>query len=89
MQEYACMNIHTHIHTKIKGLPEALEDPDSWVTSNYSSKTAPKTFEYLKRFKGGNAIFTFPPMPIKCPGAPQKIMYLADDYWRQVSHMIG
>ena len=83
------MNIHTLIHSKIKGLPEALEDPNSWVTSNYSSKTATKTFEYLKRFKGGNAIFTFPPMPIKCPGAPQKIMYLADDYWRQVSHVIS
>lgn len=68
---------------QIKGLPEALERPDSCVVSNYSPKTVTKTWDNLKSFKGGNAIFTFPPMPIKCPGAPQKIMYLADDYWRK------
>lgn len=68
---------------QIGGLPEALRDPDSCVTSNYSAATAPKTFELIRRFRGGNALFTFPPMPIKCPGAPQKIMYLADDYWRK------
>ena len=34
-------------------------------------------------FKGGNAVFTCPPMPIKCPGAPQKIAYLADDVFRK------
>ena len=75
---------HAHAHVQIKGLPEALESPDSGVVSNYSAKTVTKTFENLENFKGGNAIFTFPPMPIKCPGAPQKIMYLADDYWRKV-----
>ena len=71
-------------HLQIKGLPEALKDPNSNVASNYSAATVQKTFENMQKFKGGNAIFTFPPMPIKCPGAPQKIMYLADDYWRQV-----
>lgn len=69
---------------QIKGLTEALGDPDSLVASNYTPHTAQKTFENIKRFQGGNAIFTFPPMPIKCPGAPQKIMYMADDYWRKV-----
>lgn len=69
---------------KIKGLPEVLSDPGSCVSSNYSSATVEKTFKNMQEFKGGNALFTFPPMPIKCPGAPQKIMYLADDYWRQV-----
>ncbi len=54
------------------------------VATNYSSKYAAKTFENIKRFQGGNAIFNMPTMPIKCPGAPQKIMYLADDYWRKV-----
>jgi sulfide:quinone oxidoreductase len=29
--------------------------------------------------ESGNALFTQPPMPIKCAGAPQKIMYLATD----------
>ena len=77
-----------NIILQIKGLPEALKDPDSLVASNYSPDTVQKTFENIKRFHGGNAIFTFPPMPIKCPGAPQKIMYLADDYWRQVSFLV-
>ena len=33
--------------------------------------------------KGGNAVFTFPNSPIKCAGAPQKIMYLAEEIWRK------
>lgn len=85
---YECeRQIHPRsIHSaQIKGLPEALKDPDSLVASNYSPDTVQKTFANMRRFRGGNAIFTFPPMPIKCPGAPQKIMYLADDYWRRVS----
>lgn len=76
------MKINYH---KIAGLTEALEDPNSPVTTNYSSKYAPKTFQLISNYKGGNAIFTMPPLPIKCPGAPQKIMYLADDYFRKVS----
>lgn len=66
-------------------MPEALETPGSGVASNYSADYVTKTFDYIKSFKGGNALFTFPPLPIKCPGAPQKIMYLADDYFRKVS----
>jgi sulfide:quinone oxidoreductase len=41
------------------------------------------TWKVLNDFKGGNAIFTQPATPIKCGGAPQKIMYLADDYFRK------
>ena len=45
-----------------------------------------KTYKALQNFKKGEtAIFTMPPMPIKCPGAPQKIMYLFDDHLRKVS----
>lgn len=69
---------------KIEGLLEALEDPNSPVATNFSSKYAQKTFQLISNYKGGNAIFTMPPLPIKCPGAPQKIMYLADDYFRKV-----
>jgi sulfide:quinone oxidoreductase len=65
----------------IKGLPEALGKDG--VTSNYSRDCAPYTWEVIKNFKGGNAIFTFPATPIKCPGAPQKIMYLADEAFRR------
>lgn len=63
----------------IEGLTETLGK--NGVTSNYSFDTAPYTFELIKQWRGGKALFTQPPMPIKCAGAPQKIMYLAADYW--------
>ncbi len=63
----------------IEGLPEAMEK--GIVCSNY---TDPKhTWETIKNFKGGNALFTQPTTPIKCGGAPQKIAYLAADYFRK------
>ncbi|TMS35560.1 hypothetical protein L596_002938 [Steinernema carpocapsae] len=64
----------------IKGLPEALDTPG--VCSIYHPTYAQKTFKELQQFKGGNAIFTFPNTPIKCAGAPQKICYIAEDYFR-------
>ncbi|XP_070546422.1 sulfide:quinone oxidoreductase, mitochondrial-like [Ptychodera flava] len=66
----------------IKGLPEGFK-ADPQLCSNYSMFTAPKTFPAIQNFQGGNAIFTFPNTPIKCAGAPQKIMYLAEDYFRK------
>ncbi|WP_394799484.1 NAD(P)/FAD-dependent oxidoreductase [Zunongwangia profunda] len=49
------------------------------VCSNY---TDPKhTWDVVKNFKGGTALFTQPATPIKCGGAPQKIMYLAESHW--------
>ncbi len=54
------------------------------VCSNYSNETVTKTFPALQQLKEGNAIFTFPNTPIKCAGAPQKIMYLAEHYLRKV-----
>ena len=51
----------------------------------FTSQYVQKTYKALQNFeKGGVAIFTMPPMPIKCPGAPQKIMYLFDDRLRKV-----
>ena len=66
---------------RIKGLSEALGK--GGVCSNYSKDFAPYTWEAIQAFKGGNAVFTCAPMPIKCPGAPQKIAYLADDAFKQ------
>ncbi len=63
----------------IEGLPEAMEK--GVVCSNYTNPE--HTWEMLKKFKGGNAIFTQPTTPIKCGGAPQKIAYLAADYIRK------
>ena len=65
----------------IKGLPEALGK--NGVCSNYSFETAPNTWECIQNTKNGRAIFTNPPTPIKCGGAPQKIMYLAADYFKK------
>lgn len=56
------------------------------VTSNYRHDLAPYTWalvQQLARDKGGRAIFSQPPMPIKCAGAPQKAMYLSADHWRR------
>uniref|UniRef100_A0A8B9LI09 Sulfide:quinone oxidoreductase, mitochondrial n=1 Tax=Astyanax mexicanus TaxID=7994 RepID=A0A8B9LI09_ASTMX len=68
-------------YEKIKGLPEAFEHPK--IGSNYSLQTVEKTWKALQDFKEGNAIFSFPNTPVKCAGAPQKIMYLSDAYMRK------
>ena len=66
---------------KIKGFKETLGKNE--VSCNYSFDMAPYTWELIKNFKGGTAIFTNPVSPVKCGGAPHKIMYLACDYWRK------
>ena len=53
------------------------------VTSNYRFDLAPYTWELVRGLKEGTALFTQPPMPIKCAGAPQKAMYLSCDHWRR------
>lgn len=68
---------------EIAGLKETLGK--NGVCSNYSFETAPYTFECIKAFKGGNAIFHNPHTPVKCGGAPHKIMYMATDYFRKHS----
>jgi sulfide:quinone oxidoreductase len=41
------------------------------------------TWECVSKFQGGTALFTMPNTAVKCGGAPQKIMYLADDHFRK------
>ena len=53
------------------------------ICSNYAYETVDSTRTALSNFKSGNAVFTFPATPVKCAGAPQKIMYLADDVLRK------
>lgn len=67
--------------SEIKGLKENLGKNN--VCSNYSFQSAPYTFECIKNLKGGKAIFHNPHTPVKCGGAPHKIMYMAADYWRK------
>lgn len=66
---------------KIDGLTETLGQ--NGVTSNYRYDLAPYTWKLVQGLKSGTAIFTQPPMPIKCAGAPQKAMYLSGDHWRR------
>ena len=67
---------------QLPGLTEALGTEG--VGCNYSVHTVKDTFKALQKFNGGEAIFTLPATPVKCLGAPQKIMYLADEIFRKV-----
>lgn len=66
---------------QVDGLLDAIGK--NGVCSNYSYETVDNTWETIRNFKGGTALFTFPIPPIKCAGAPQKIMYLAEEYFRK------
>jgi sulfide:quinone oxidoreductase len=65
----------------IEGLEEALGQHG--VTSNYRYDLAPYTWQLVQQFTGGTAIFTQPAGAVKCPGAPQKALYLAADHFRR------
>jgi sulfide:quinone oxidoreductase len=64
----------------VDGLKETLGK--NGVCSNYSEKTVDYTWECIQKCDSGNAIFTQPNTPIKCAGAPQKIMWLAEETFR-------
>lgn len=68
-----------NVPSMIEGLEDALGK--GVVCSNYHDPE--HTWEVIKNFKGGNAVFTQPTTPIKCGGAPQKIAYLAADYFQK------
>jgi len=63
----------------VEGLPEAIDK--GVVCSNYTDPN--HTWKVIQDFKGGTALFTQPTTPIKCGGAPQKIMYLAEGFWKK------
>ncbi|MCB9942292.1 MAG: TIGR01244 family phosphatase [Geminicoccaceae bacterium] len=63
----------------VEGLTDTLGK--NGVTSNYRFDLASYTWELVKDLRSGRALFTQPPMPIKCAGAPQKAMYLSADHW--------
>ncbi len=66
---------------KVEGLKDTIGKNN--VCSNYSADTVEYTWECIRNLQSGTALFTQPPMPIKCAGAPQKIMYLAADRFRK------
>jgi sulfide:quinone oxidoreductase len=68
---------------QIEGLSDALGSHG--VCSNYSKDFAPYTWHSIQAFSGGNAVFTMPATPVKWGGAPQKVMYMADDVFKAKS----
>lgn len=69
----------------IDGLRETLGK--NGVTSNYLYDMAPYTWQLVQDLRKGRALFTQPPMPIKCAGAPQKAMYLSCDHWLSMGRL--
>lgn len=75
-----CPGIKLNWHM-VEGLVDTLGK--NGVTSNYRFDLAPYTWQLVQQLTSGVALFTQPPMPIKCAGAPQKAMYLSCDHWRR------
>ena len=67
--------------TDINGLSRNLGKKG--ICSNYSYKSVESTWQNIRNLGKGTAIFTQPDSPIQCGGAPQKIMYLAEDYFKR------
>ncbi len=65
---------------RVPGLRDALGKDG--VCSIYDYEQAQTTWQMIQAFRGGTAVFTMPSTPIKCAGAPQKIMYLAEETFR-------
>lgn len=65
----------------VEGLKEQLGQHG--ICSVYQYDQVDYTQKCIKEFTGGKALFVMPPVPIKCAGAPQKIMYLAEHVWRK------
>jgi NADPH-dependent 2,4-dienoyl-CoA reductase/sulfur reductase-like enzyme len=83
--EYDYLVIAAGLEADWKGLPgldEAINDPSSGVVSIYDYNYAEKTWETIRLFNKGRALFTMPTTPVKCPGAPQKIMWQFEELMR-------
>lgn len=68
--------------TAIKGLSKEIVGTNG-ICSNYSYDTVESTWNTLQHFQGGTALFTHPVGAVKCGGAPVKICFLAEDYFRK------
>jgi sulfide:quinone oxidoreductase len=67
---------------EVPGLQEALDnDPRLWT--NYMPEYVTKGPQAIKDFKGGNVLFTKPNSPLKCGGAPIKILWVVEESLRK------
>lgn len=67
----------------IQGLPEALSQPDSMVSTIYSKDTAEQVYRNVQSLKSGKAVFTQPAGIVKCAGAAQKILWMSLSNWKR------
>ncbi|KAH8304994.1 hypothetical protein KR059_001093 [Drosophila kikkawai] len=81
---YDFLVIATGMQLKYEKAIQALEAPKTNVCSIYSPKYVDNVYDCLRKTYRGNVIFTFPHCPIKCAGAPQKIAYIAEHYFRKM-----
>ncbi|KTD31071.1 Sulfide dehydrogenase [flavocytochrome c] flavoprotein chain precursor [Legionella moravica] len=80
---YDFLVLATGLETRFDLIPGSEFIGTHGICSIYHKESVSKTAQMIHQFKGGNALFTMPPVPIKCAGAPQKIMYLADYIFRK------
>lgn len=74
------LGVETNLNS-VENLKEALQT--DYVANIYDLDSAAKYKQLAHNFKGGKALFTFPPGYVKCGGAPQKITWLSEDLWRK------
>lgn len=80
---YDFLVLATGLETRFDLIPGSESIGTNGICSIYHKESVTKTAQMINQFKGGNAIFTMPPVPIKCAGAPQKIMYLSECIFRK------
>ncbi len=64
----------------VENFTKALETP--YAGNIYDLDKGIKYHELMKNFEGGRFVSTYPAGYVKCGGAPQKITWLSEDYWR-------
>jgi sulfide:quinone oxidoreductase len=66
---------------RIRGLRDSLGT--NGICSVYGYEQAARTWEMIRAFEGGRAIFTAPSSPFKGAGAPLQILHKAESLWRE------
>lgn len=66
---------------RIRGLEESLGK--NGLCSIYDYEQAERTWEMIRTFQGGRAIFSAPSSPFKGGGAPLHVLHRADAVWRE------
>lgn len=80
--EYEYLIAAPGIKMNIDAMPGMKEGMEKGIVG--SVYTHPEAYwKMLRAFKGGTALFTQADTPIRCGGAPMKIMYLTEDYLRK------